>query len=402
MRLRNRKLLSSRRLIKFGDLKDKNSRSDGKYERMLMTHPLVPASLIQKSDKVLFIMHLALGDFTYLQNCFQAFALAHPHLDIHLWVDEVRRTSDPNQFPQLQKYALYDWLDHCAFFKKIYKRTYSPALYSESIAEARQERYPIVISLATLRPHQYAGLAREISPDGFVAAMHTRFSIFTPHRYLSNRKLDAIVLQHSPQTRDARHISEVHADWFRQLTGLALRPEDRMPFVSIPAEWKQNARRQLSQWDCADEDRKRIFINAFAKTKKRCWPMSRVADLIAEMQKLPAWRDACFIVNAMPEDLEAVRKTLADRGLKRTLPFSAEENFFELPAMLAQCHLIISVETAIMHLANAVHVPVIALMRTKNPEWAPVDRANSKVITAAHRRDWVNAISVSRVLEAIQ
>jgi hypothetical protein len=32
---------------------------------------LIPADLLQKSDKILFIAHLALGDFTYLQNFFR-------------------------------------------------------------------------------------------------------------------------------------------------------------------------------------------------------------------------------------------------------------------------------------------------------------------------------------------
>jgi hypothetical protein len=33
---------------------------------------LIPADLLKKSDKILFIAHLALGDFTYLQNFFKA------------------------------------------------------------------------------------------------------------------------------------------------------------------------------------------------------------------------------------------------------------------------------------------------------------------------------------------
>ena len=39
-----------------------------------MNVPLIPSDLLRKSDKILFIAHLALGDYTYLQNCFQAFA----------------------------------------------------------------------------------------------------------------------------------------------------------------------------------------------------------------------------------------------------------------------------------------------------------------------------------------
>lgn len=54
-----------------------------------------------------------------------------------------------------------------------------------------------------------------------------------------------------------------------------------------------------------------------------------------------------------------------------------------------------------MHLANAVHVPVIALMRQKNPEWVPIDSNNSKVITTRHRSEWVNAITVPQILNVL-
>lgn len=45
---------------------------------------------------------------------------------------------------------------------------------------------------------------------------------------------------------------------------------------------------------------------------------------------------------------------------------------------------------------------MIALMRQKNPEWVPIDSANSTVITAPHRRDWVKAVTVEQVMKAIQ
>jgi len=119
------------------------------------------------------------------------------------------------------------------------------------------------------------------------------------------------------------------------------------------------------------------------------------------MQAMPKWANACFLINAMPQELAKVTAVVQAHGLPRTQAFSAVDNFFQLPAMLAQCDLIISVETSIMHLANAVHVPVVALMRKKNPEWAPFDSANSTVITVARRSDWVKAISVDQVLQTI-
>jgi ADP-heptose:LPS heptosyltransferase len=69
--------------------------------------------------------------------------------------------------------------------------------------------------------------------------------------------------------------------------------------------------------------------------------------------------------------------------------------------MLRLCDLIISVETAVMHLANAVGVPVLALMRQKNPEWTPIDEERSTVITTVKRREWVDAIPVERVLKQL-
>jgi len=367
---------------------------------MTQTLPLIAPDLLRRSNKILFIAHLALGDFTYLQNCFAAFKRAYPHLDVHIWVDEVRRTADEKQWPQLEKYSLYDWLAACPFFAKVYSKTYSPQLFAASLAEARAEHYPIVVSLATLRPHMYAGIARSIAPQGFVAGMRGPFSLLAPQHLLAWRKLDATLspdpLHHVP----GHHISDVYADWFRTLTGLEIAPAERLPFVLIPDQWKLDARARLAAWHFAGKGQ-RVFVNPFAKTKKRCWPLERVAGLIAAMQQQPDWQDACFIVNAMPHELARAREVVSAYGLARTEFFSATDNFFQLPAMLAECELIISVETAVMHLANAVHVPVVALMRQKNPEWVPVDRANSIVITAAKRRDWVREIPVQAVMDAL-
>lgn len=366
-----------------------------------MPAPLVPTEVLQKADKILFIAHLALGDFTYLQNCFQAFAQAYPHIKIHLWVDEVRRTADSSQWKNLEKYVLYDWVAACPFFEKVYNRTYSPALYQESIKEAQQQEYPLVVSLATLRPHKYARLARNISPRGFVTGMKDRVGIFHLHRHLAYGQLNAAIAAYTVSRGNPQHISDVYAGWFHQLFGMQIGPEARCPFVQIPRQWAEYARQTLHEWGFSQRSGKLVFINPYAKTKKRCWPLERVAELIMAMSARDEWHDACFIINAMPQEIPAAKQVFDRYALERTHLFSAVENFFQLPAILSECDLIISVETAVMHLANAVHVPVIALMRQKNPEWVPIDSANSTVITTARRRDWVKAITVEQVMEAL-
>lgn len=364
--------------------------------------PAISSDLLNKSQKILFVAHLALGDFTYLQNFFHAFSLAYPHLRIDLWIDEVRRTSNPKDWKYLEKYALYDWAESCPFFSKVYKRTYSPELLRQSIKEAQLEDYPIVVSLATLRPRFYAALARQISPHGFIAAMRPKRKWFQIFQLEAYRRLDAVIEPHTELKSDTTHITDSYASWFHKLFGLDVPREERYPFVNIPEKWMTVTSEQLRQWNCHGKSKKLVFINAFAKTKKRCWPLERVGELIQEMQSQTEWRDACFIVNAVPQELDATRAAIDHYDLKNTRLFSAESNFFELPAMLSHCSLIISVETAVMHLANAVHVPVIALMRQKNPEWVPIDHKNSVVITARRRGDWVKEISTEEVMKRLR
>lgn len=361
--------------------------------------PLVPRELLGRTRRILFITHLALGDFAYLQNFFRAFAQAHPHLEVHLWIDEVRRTSDESQWQNLRNYSLYDWVNACPFFQRVYTRTYSPALYRESIREAQDQHYELVVSLATLRPHRYVALAREISPRGFIAGMAPNPGLSSLVRFSLWRKLDARIFPYKVDRKHPQHISAIYADWFSRLFGLVLEPDARFPFVQIPAAWQADARRQVQSWAC--QGHQRVFINPVAKTKKRSWPLARVAELIAALASRREWKNACFIVNAMPHELGDVRNMIASKRLERTHAFSASENFFQLPAMLSMCDLIISVETSIMHLANAVQVPVIALVRQKNPEWMPIDKAGSTVITTPHRRDRVEAITVAQVLDAL-
>lgn len=101
--------------------------------------PSLPESLLQHSDKILFILHLAIGDYTYMQNGFRALKERYPHLQIDLFIDERRRTSDSSKWPALANYSLYDWLKDSIYFNKIYSQTYSPDGYQEAVLSAQRE-----------------------------------------------------------------------------------------------------------------------------------------------------------------------------------------------------------------------------------------------------------------------
>jgi len=371
-----------------------------------MTKQLVPAELLKQSNKILFVAHLALGDFTYLQNCFRAFAAAYPHIKMHLWVDELRRTKDQTQWDHLKKYVVYDWVTACDTFDKVYTRTYSPGLLEQSIKEARAENYPIIVTLATMRRHKYVQLARQISPNGFVAGQKKHVMFYDIPKQLIYRKLNAFIpayqISHSQRAglEAVRHISQIYSDWFHQLFNISMSEQDRLPYVDIPKRWLDYANQQFAQWGF-DNGEKTVFLNGFSKASHRSWPLSRVFELASAIKKIPAWSQTNIIINVVPECMAEAKALFANARLKQVQLFSAEANFFQLPAILSLCQLIISVETAVMHLANAVHVPVIALMRQTTPEWTPINTAITTIIKTDSHKGGVDEISINQVLNAL-
>jgi len=367
--------------------------------------PLIPPELLARANRILFVTHLAIGDFTYLQAGLRAFAHAYPHVRIHLWVDERRRTADPAAWPHLRKYALYDWLAACPWIAKVYDSTYSPDAFALSVEEARVADYPVVASFAVVDCHRYARLARRISPRGFVLGITKPAErvLHMPSRWSGYRNLDARLPMYTPADCARQHISDIYAGWFARCFGLEVPPASRLPRLDLPERWVSAAHAQFADWGFA-VGRPVVFVNAYSKSPDRTWPLEHVAALARALRKRGAWADAGIVVNVVPEAMDDARRMFgrrADPALAHVHLFSADEHFFQLPAVMRLCALVISVETAVMHLANAVGVPVVALMRRNHPEWAPIDRARSTVLMVPHMDDWVTRIGVEEVLAVL-
>lgn len=368
-----------------------------------MHNQLIPEQTLQRSKKILFITHLAIGDFTYLQTFFRAFAQKYSHIQVDLWVDEVRRTRLFWRWKGLKQYALYDWVGACSFFNKIYDKTYSPAMLKQSLQQARQEEYDIVVSLTSIRPHLYARFARTIAPKGFVCGTTAKTAWYQLSKKAAFKKLDARLDFSAMPDMKGKHITDHYAYWFSTMFGLELEQSKRGPFVNIPRKWLLFAKLRFLKWGIdkrSNKFSKVFFVNAYAKNEKRCWPIEKVLELIRSFKRDDEWGDVNFIINVMPEERAGIEKFFKKNAVSDIYLVSADNNFFQLPAFVSICDLIISVETSVIHLASALNVPVVALMRTKNPEWAPWDAENSKLVLCKNRNDWVKDITVDEVVEA--
>jgi ADP-heptose:LPS heptosyltransferase len=364
---------------------------------------LVPEQLLSNSNKILFITHLAIGDFTYLQTYFLEFSKKYPNISIDIWVDDVRRTMRFWKWASLKKYSLYDWLSSCKFIRKIYTQTYSPFVLRKSIRKAQSENYPIVITLTSIRSERYAVLARKISPNGFIVGLCERYYFYNfikIRRYLSLNK----ALDRKWVGTGQYHISDLYAQWFLNFFNVSVETEARRPFINIPKCWIIYAKLKFMKWSIGKKSKnfsRVVFINPYAKEAKRSIPLDYLLKLLKELKNIDKWGDINFIINVTPEEYKKTKKFFDKNSLTNTRIFSADYNFFQLPAVISLCDLVISVETSVMHLASALKVPVVALMRQKTPEWIPWDKERSTVVWAKRRRDWVKDIEIKEVITSV-
>lgn len=361
-----------------------------------------PKELLEKADKILFISHLAIGDFTYHQSCIKAVKESYPNLKIDFFVDELRRTEDPKAWPFLAKYSIYDWLESSPYINRIYKETYSPTGYKKCIDEAKKEKYTLIVSMSVVKLRRYANLARKIGGSkALVAGLTKKVMPTNVNALIAFSRLDIrIPLYKSLSDEPVRHISDIYAGWYEQIFQMKIPHEQRAPFIDLPGEYIARATRIVDELGFC-RSKPIFFLNGFSKGPERCLSLDRIFGLACIIKSSAKWHDAQCLINVVPEVIPVARKMLNDLGVDDIQLFTAEDSFFELPAMLSQCDLIISVETSIMHLANAVNVPLIALMRNTTPEWAPFDTGNSVVINVPTLYGYVSELTYAEVMQKV-
>lgn len=351
-------------------------------------------------DKILFIVHLAIGDYTYMQRCFHKVKSIYPHLKIDLFIQDNRRTDDDSKWPTLENYILYEWLESSNLFRKVYK-TYSPQLLISATENAKSEKYPLVISLGDLRSQNYSSLAKEIAQEHIAVGIDIETTIFHHKHKKSLKKLDKRI---KDLTDKSKHISEKFAYWFSQIFGISFQQTDLFPVINIPNQWQLEINDSLAKWKEKAPKAPTVFINIYAKGDERCWSSTKAIELIQKLQKSTSYTDAIFILNSPPEASETLEELITSKSLKNTLTFCAKKSFFELPALLTQCDLIITVDTSIMHLACISNSYLISLIRKKAKQdvrWVPLKSKKSILIYTKNSSDPMSAITVDELISQI-
>jgi ADP-heptose:LPS heptosyltransferase len=327
---------------------------------------------LEKSNKILFIGSIAIGDFTYLQACFRSLAQQYPNLKMDLWLDEYKGKSPILRWGYKKHDIVYDLIESSAIFNKVFKNVGAWWNMPKFFRQLRHEDYPIIVCLFNRRNSKR--FAKKIASEGFIVK--------------------------TMEPAEGLPVAESFAKTFANIFGIQVLNWQKPAAFIIDKHILDVTQMRLDQWNIKNGE-KLIFINAFAKNFKRCWPIENVIELIKKMQGDVGYSDAKFILNSLPDKKTVIEKLIEKSLLRNVYVFTVERSFYELPAMVSMCNLVISVDTSVVHLAYAQGIPVIALMRQKNSHWAPPTPLNY-VVLARRRSDYVKHITVNDVFEKVK
>ncbi len=365
--------------------------------------PLIPTNILAQADKILFIVPVQLSHFLYLQNYLRAFALAHPHIKIDLLLDHHDKTRLFWRWKHLKKHVVFDLLINCPFIHYVYKDTHSPGAFKRSLHQARLQHYPIVVSLMMQRPHVYARHAHTISPAGVKVGIRV-----DPHwtnivRRWYYKKQHAS-LPYCPVKTPKAIVTDTYTTWFNDLFDLPLSPADEMAQVTIPNKWVVYGKLHLLKLGIDKRSKKFskvLFINPGTTSHKNSWPFERVIEFICAIKKYDAWGDVSFIINVLPVHMHQAQKFFSFHAPTNTYLFCASHNIFQLMSVMALVDIVISIDGALVHLANALARPIVVLAGLHDDQNYPIKHVRN-VITTLGGRGSLAGISTADIVQAVQ
>ena len=359
---------------------------------------LISKAQLKQAKRVLYMTHLAIGDFVYQGAFLKAFKEQNPHVELDIWIDDNR--AKPKAWHADRNKTLCQWLNSESYINQIYPIVKTQNERIEFIKKAQIQNYDVIFFIATTRSESYAQIAREISKEAFITGIKSAplKSPFKSWWYF--KALNNFYFENSEQQTNHNHITDLYQTRFQKLIGLDVAENKRALKIIPEKKYLLSAQYTLSKLKSEYNlvDTQTVFINHLSTTHKRDYQWAQVKELLTKLSTLN--NKLSFIINSPPSQLENIDKLINDDAQLSKLPiktFSATGHFYELPAMIKCCDYVISVETAIMHLAASVGTPQIALIRESARHWRPLGKG-----TVLFGKGRVDMISPNQIIDSFE
>ncbi len=343
--------------------------------------------------------HMAIGDYVYQRMFLKKLQETYPHLQIDLWYDNC--VHEESGWNLRRSQTLTEWFKEEPFLHNLYPVAASPEEREALITRAQKESYDIIVFSVDVWSEYYAAVARKISQKAYVVGTLIKWKRNFFQKFLAFSRCNKFFIpRYSSKKNKNGHITEMYQKRFERLVGLKTTLDEIKPHLTVPNYWQERMQVWLAEEKVKHQAlQDTILINYLSTNEQRNWSFEQARDLIIALNKRhPRWT---YVLTLAPQVLPEVLPKLNDTTLQgiHVIPFSAEENFYQLPALVQQCNCVISVETALMHLASALSVPQIALVRGQARIWAPLANEKTHILFTKERHSPISQITVNEVME---
>ncbi|MDJ0700440.1 MAG: glycosyltransferase family 9 protein [Woeseiaceae bacterium] len=356
---------------------------------------LISHQQLTNANRLLYMTHLAIGDYIYQGVWLQALKRKYPHLTIDIWFDDCRRK--PHSWAAGRNVTLGEWLRTDGSYEAIYPIVSNIEEREKQIAAASQRDHDLIVFVGKNRSEQFARVARRISRTAFAVATKSKPWNNPLAKWWYFSRLDG-QLSFDEYSRRLGRITAIYAGVFGKIFGLT--PDDAGGRESLEIrydpKYTRAARKFVDTFGGDATDKSLVFLNHLSTAARKDYPWEALREIVTTLNG--RYPNLAFIVNSPPDKFEEVAalveqdSALADVAVK---PFTATGSFFELPAVMAECDVVITVDTATSHLAASLDKPQVAIMADDVKLWQP---PGDSLILEGNGK--ASSVAPSRVVEA--
>lgn len=227
------------------------------------------------------------------------------------------------------------------------------------INRAREMKYDLVFGCTFHRTTKTAILARRVSPNGYTAYLLRG----KPDNrvYLFSKMIFWEVAFESHMTLQLQHMME-------ETLGITLGAEEQMPSIHIPSTILSAGKEKISELHLQHKTSSIVVINTEAASSQREWGLENACTLAERL--INEHPEVYVALTCSPHHADELNSYLATRSLPATIGYFSTQTIFDAAALISESALVISPDTAIIHVANALQKPVIGFY-IKDNEWKP-------------------------------
>jgi ADP-heptose:LPS heptosyltransferase len=332
--------------------------------------PLISEAQLKQAKRLLYMTHLAIGDFIYQGVWLKALKAKYPHLEIDIWFDDCR--TKPHSWAAGRNVTLGEWLESEGDFGELYPIVANLKERQDEIARARARDYDLIVFIGKNRSEQFAKVARQISSSAFIVAARSKPLNNPLAKWWRFSRLDAW-FDFDRVSRETGRVTALYERSFGAVFGLSSEDTGGRQLLStrVGPAYASAARERIETFLSGDQ-RRLVFVNHLSTAARKDYPWPQVREVLLALDR--KHDDLAYIVNSPPDQYDEVERLVAEddelSGLK-IMASTARDSFFELPALMAECDVVISVDTATTHLAASLDKPYVAIMANDDKLWQP-------------------------------